>query len=179
MPLLTLDEAKQQLNISGSGQDVELQAYIDSLTAVIEHLVGPVENRTVTQTVEGGAVLCLLHTPVVSVESLMPLLPGGVEVDAAAVVVDGPSGVLRRLDGGRFTGGPWTAVYTAGRGEVPATVNLAARMLLQHLWRTQNGGRGPVLGGDDMAAQVPGFGYAIPTRVLELLAPYRLLPGVA
>lgn len=179
MALLTLDEAKQQLNISGSSQDVELQAYIDGMTAPIEQLVGPVEDRTVTETVNGGAVLCLLKTPVVALESLTPLLLGGSAVDTADVVVDGASGVVRRRDGGRFTGGPWLAVYTAGRGEVPPTVNLAARMLLQHLWRTQNGARGPVLGGDDMAAQVPGFGYAIPNRVLELLAPYRLPPGVA
>lgn len=180
MALLTLEEAKQQLNISGSGQDVELQAYVDSITAVVERFVGPVEDREVSEVVEGGQVVCLRRTPVTALTAFTPLLDGGAPVDVAGLVVDGSTGLVRRADGGRLTGGPWRVTYTAGRGEVPPTINLAARMLLQHLWRTQNGTRAAVFGGDgDGGDPVPGFGFAVPNRVLQLLEPYRLPPEVA
>ncbi|MFB8251721.1 hypothetical protein ACFC5H_08950 [Streptomyces rochei] len=89
-----------------------------------------------------------------------------------------------RYRGGSFTGTLWRVTYTAGRGEVPPTINLAARILLQHLWRTQYGasrGLGSIGGGDDFSVTepVPGWGYAIPNRVLQLLEPYKVPPGVA
>lgn len=185
MSLLTLDEAKAQLDITTTTHDVELQAYIDSLTSVIEGIVGPVENRSVTEDIEGcGRTLALLHTPVVSLTSLTPVLATGLPVDVAGLHVDGKTGIIRRTDGTPFAGGPWTAVYTAGRGAVPPTINLAARILLQHLWRTQYGasrGLGSIGGGDDydVTQPVPGFGYAVPNRVLELLQPYKTPPAVA
>ncbi len=55
---------------------------------------------------------------------------------------------------------------------VPAAVRIATAIIVQHLWRTQNGpgrARGQV---DDLAA-VPGAGYALPNRALELLAPFE------
>ncbi|MEU0691442.1 head-tail connector protein [Streptomyces uncialis] len=185
MALLTLAEAKAQLDITTSADDTELQAYIDGLTAVIERHTGPVENRAVTETVNAhGATLALTQVPVVALTSLTPVLTGGPSLTPGEVALDGEHGILRRLDGGRFHGGPWTAVYTAGRGTVPPTINLAARILLQHLWRTQYGasrGLGSVGGGDDYAVTepVPGWGYAIPNRVLQLLEPYKAAPGVA
>jgi hypothetical protein len=58
----------------------------------------------------------------------------------------------------------------------------AARIILQHLWRTQRAGRrgGVAGGGDDYAVTepIPGIGYAVPNRALELLAPDRLAPEV-
>jgi hypothetical protein len=67
---------------------------------------------------------------------------------------------------------------------VPPTINLAARILLQHLWRTQYGASrvGPSIGGGDdyaVTEPVPGFGYAVPNRVLQLLQPYKTPPAVA
>jgi len=185
MALLTLAEAKAQLDIETTTSDVELQAYIDSLTAVIERHVGPVENRTVTELVHGrGTALALSQAPAVSLTSLTPRLAGGTAIGVDEVFLDGDSGTVYRVDGGSFVGGPWTAVYEAGRGGVPATINLAARILLQHLWRTQYGasrGLSGVGGGDDYSVTepIPGWGYAIPNRVLQLLEPYKVPPGVA
>jgi hypothetical protein len=185
MALLTLVEAKAQLDISGTGDDAELQVYIDALTAPIERHVGPVENREVSETVDGrGYTICVTQVPAVSVASLTPLLPGGVAFVTADLLLDRDAGVIRRVDGGSFAGGPWTALYTAGRGTIPPTINLAARILLQHLWRTQYGaarGLSGVGGGDDFSVTeaVPGWGYAIPNRVLQLLEPYKVPPGVA
>lgn len=183
MALLTLAEAKAQLDIDTTTHDTELQAYIDSLTAVIERFVGPVENRSVSEVIEGrGITLCLSHVPVVSLTSVVPVLTGGQAISVGDLHLDGKTGVVRRLDGSTFYGGMWNWTYTAGRGSVPATINLAARMLLQHLWRTQYGAaRGMVGGGDDYSVTepIPGFGYAVPNRVLQLLEPFKVPPGVA
>lgn len=183
MALLTLADAKAQLDIDTTIHDTELQAYVDSLTAIIERYTGPVENRTVTETVDGrSTLLAVTQVPAVSLTSLTPVLTGGLAIDVADLALDGTTGVIRRLDGGVFYGGPWTVVYTAGRGDVPPAINLAARILLQHLWRTQYGAaRGQVGGADDFAVTepIPGFGYAVPNRVLQILEAYKVPPGVA
>ena len=52
----------------------------------------------------------------------------------------------------------------------PAPVRLATLMLLDHLWETQ---RGPASNPVDEEMGTPAtFGFAVPNRVLELLAPY-------
>ncbi|WP_426404221.1 hypothetical protein ACN9M0_24790 [Streptomyces sp. R-07] len=183
MALVTLAEAKAQLDITTTTSDTELQAYIDALTAPIERFVGPVENRSVSEVIQGKTTtLCLSSVPVVSLTTIVPALTGGEAISTGTVFLDGAKGVVRRLDGGSFCGGLWTVTYTAGRGTVPPTIRQAALILLQHLWRTQYGAaRGAVGGGDDFDVNEPiiGFGYAIPNRVLQLLEPYRVPPGVA
>ncbi|MFF9129123.1 head-tail connector protein [Streptomyces sp. NPDC014806] len=185
MALITLADAKAQLDITTATHDTELQGYIEALTAVVEGIVGPVETRTVTETVNGrGPALCLAQTPAVSLTSITPQLTGGTALDVAQLHLDGATGIIRRRDGGRFYGGPWTVVYTAGRPEVPPTIRLAALILLQHLWRTQYGaarGLTGIGGSDDFSVSepVPGFGYAVPNRVLQLLEPFKSGPGVA
>ncbi|MFK0151198.1 head-tail connector protein [Streptomyces sp. NPDC090493] len=186
MALLTLDEAKQQLNITSSTDDAELQVYVDGVTDAIEAHVGPVENREVTELHDlpaGGArALVLRQLPAVSLGSVSAVLDSSPGYDTGALDVDGPTGVVRRLDGGRLYG-PLRITYTAGRGTVPSTINLAARIMVQHLWRTQYGASRAlpsVGGGDDTSVSEPisGWGYAIPFRVLQLLEPYKLPPAV-
>lgn len=182
MALLTLAEAKAQVDVRGTSSDAEMQLYIDSLTSVIEGYIGVVEEREVTETVTGqGPAVVLLHPPVLSVTSLTPIRPGGIALDVARLHVDGPSGVVSYLNGSRFSGGPWAAVYTAGRTEVPPTIKLAALLLFQHLWRTRNGPARGGGGADDFSVTepTPGFGYAVPNRVLQLLEPFKLPPAVA
>jgi hypothetical protein len=184
--LLTLAEAKAQLDIDGTSSDTELQAYVDGVTAAIEAHVGPVENRAVTETHDlpscGARMLVLRQTPAVSLTSVTAVLDGGSGYDVADLDLDGDIGTVRRTDGGRLYG-PLRITYTAGRGTVPATINLAARIMVQHLWRTQYGasrGLSSIGGGDDFSVNEPvaGWGYAIPNRVLQLLEPYKLGPAV-
>ncbi|MEH0423123.1 head-tail connector protein [Streptomyces sp. B21-083] len=186
MALLTLAEAKAQLDITTTTDDVELQVYVDGVTAAIEAHVGPVENRAVTETHDipacGARVLVLRETPAVSLTSVVAVLANGAGYNVADLDLDGPTGIVRRLDGGRLYG-PLRFVYQAGRGTVPATLNLAGRIMVQHLWRTQYGasraGAG-IGGGDDFSVSEPvaGWGYAIPNRVLQLLEPYKRAPAV-
>jgi len=184
MSLLTLAEAKAQLDIDGSAEDVELQAFIDALTAPIERHIGPVEVREFTETIEGrSASVCLSRIPAVALVSVEPAVDEGDALDLSKLVLDGATGIVR-YRGGSFSGTLWRFVYTAGRAEDMPTVNLAARILLQHLWRTQYGasrGMSSIGGGEDFSVTeaVPGWGYAIPNRVLQLLEPYKVPPGVA
>ena len=186
MALLTLDEAKAQVDIATSTHDAELQAYVDGVTAAIEAHVGPVENRPVAEVHDvpacGAGVLVLRQTPAVSLASAAAVLTGHAGYDVAGLDLDGATGTVRRLDGGRLYG-PLRITYTAGRGTVPATINLAARIMVQHLWRTQYGasrGLAGIGGGEDFSVNEPtaGWGYAIPNRVLQLLEPYKLAPAV-
>lgn len=189
MALLTLSEAKEQLDIETGGSDIELQAYIDALTDVVERYIGPVIIREVTETIEGrGDTMCLSTIPVAELVSVAPL--GGSGLDLNTLDLDTRTGIVRRAVGS-FAGSRWRVVYLAGRVAeavepavtvIPPTIRLAAAMLLQHLWRTQYGAaRGAVGGGDDflVTEPIPGFGYAVPNRVLQLLEAYKLPPGVA
>lgn len=185
MALLTLADAKAQLNLVGDGDDTELQVYVDAVTPVIEEYIGPVEARAVTERHDAGAgrrALVLRTSPVLSLTSVVPVLAGGLSYAVDGLVLDQDTGQVLRYDGGVFRG-LLDVTVQAGRDSVPGTVNLAARMLVQHLWRTQRPARSGGLagGGEDYSISnpIPGFGYAVPNRVLELLAPYRLPPGVA
>ncbi|MFF9625444.1 head-tail connector protein [Streptomyces griseosporeus] len=183
MALVTLAEAKAQLDIESTNHDTELQLYVNSLDAVIEGYVGVVEQREFTDTVTGGGpALAVLHPPLVSVTALSGPATASLAYPADTLTVNGPAGIIGRLDGGHFPAGSYTVTYTAGRAEIPPTVKLAALILLQHLWRTQYGAtRVPVGGADDWSVTdpIPGFGYAVPNRVLQLLEPFKLPPGVA
>ncbi|REE62126.1 gp6-like head-tail connector protein [Streptomyces sp. 3212.3] len=185
MALLTLADAKAQLNIKSDTDDDELLTYVNSVTTVIEEYIGPVEPREVFEqhNAEGGRrTLVLRKSPVLSLTSVEPLLSGGVSYPVDGLVLDQDTGQVYRRDRGWFRG-LLGVTLQAGRTDPDPTINLAARMLVQHLWRTQRPARsGAVAGsGDDYSASepIPGFGYAVPNRVLELLAPYRLPPGVA
>lgn len=184
MALLTLDEAKRQLDIETTADDLELQAYIDAITAPIERYIGPVTFREVTEVIEGrGCTMCLSTIPVTALVSVTPL-GGGTALNVGALDLDPATGMVRYLNGS-FRGGPWRVVYTAGRtaadAPAPPTITLASAILLQHLWRTQYGSARGQGGSDDYAVTepVPGFGYAVPNRVLQLLEAYKLPPGTA
>ncbi|MFE9738814.1 hypothetical protein [Streptomyces sp. NPDC006477] len=184
MALLTLDEARSILALGSDTQyDDELTVYIEALTEVIEALVGPIDAREVIEQADArGQTLVLLQTPALSLTTFAPVTTGGAAVDVADLYLDGTSGAVGRLDGADWSGGPWTVTYQAGRATVPASLKVAARLLLQHWWRTRYGAsRGNAGGGEDYDVNepVPGFGYAIPNRVLQLLEPYRRPPVVA
>ena len=183
MAIMSLDQAKAQLNVRTTNHDDELQDYVNAIDEVIEGIIGPVGVREVTEQIDGrGPTLSLLKTPAISLTSFTPVYDGGTTLDVAQLHLDGALGEVRRKDGAYFTGGPWIGVYQAGREISSPTINIAGRILLQHLWRTQYGAaRGNVGGGDDFDVNepIPGFGYAIPNRVLQLLEPFKTGPGVA
>jgi hypothetical protein len=184
--LLTLAQAKQHLNIGGDTSDSELLTYVDAVTDVVEsHLGGPVVTRTFTDPVEvvdGGRALLL---PRRFVRAVSAITAGGMTVSAGDVVV-GSGSVLRRRSGRAFwpNDSPVLATYSAGLadpGAVPSALVLAAAIVIGHLWATQRGGATAGGPGDDYGTVntvVPGLGFAVPNRALELMSPWAAESGL-
>lgn len=179
LDLVSLADAKAQLNITSTGSDVELAGFISAATKPIERIVGPVIARPVTEVWDGGRYqLVLRKPPVLSVTSVTD---SGTVLDPSSYKVDGPSGVLSRVAGPSllpFLPGVQsvTVVYQAGRAAdvaaVTATfpdIRLAALIIVQHLWQTQRPAAGNPFtqgGSDDYD---PRSSFAVPRKVTELL----------
>jgi hypothetical protein len=173
--LFSLADAKNKLGKQSDIDDDDLRACIEATTKCVEFFVGAVVRRTVTQIAHGGTDRMTLHTgPVLSVTSITGVSAWQLPVPVDAIDLDGAAGILRRTDMLPFWRGPYRVVYVAGRGVVGANITLAAKMILQHLWRTYFGSSRalPGVGGSDDFTPyepIPGLGYAIPNRALQLL----------
>jgi hypothetical protein len=195
--ILTLAETRTHLNFpaADTSHDTELQGFIDDASPVIEDVVGPVD-----EWYDGGAPWIILRRrPVVSVTTVTEYRgPLGYVLTQVATPDLGttysysfePTGrLIRRSAGGGSAPFPSGAgavhvVYVAGRASVPPNVRLAALELVRHLYQmTQQGGRpafgtGGGGGMEEMIGATPS-GFAIPTRVLELLGTNRRYPSLA
>jgi hypothetical protein len=178
--IVTLADAKDQLNIPAddTSQDLELQRFVEAVTAPIERELGRVvEPRTVTDEigVTGSVTSFLLRSvPVISLTSLVSI--DGTQtwsIEPSVTHVDAESGRVTLLSGPPFTG-TVMAIYQAGMTVIGANIQLAALITIQHLWETQRGRMGAIPGGGDIAMPA---GYALPNRACELLD--SPLPGVA
>lgn len=199
--LVDLPSVKAHLNIPANDTraDSELQGFILAAADLARDHCGPFLPETHTQYFDGGTSTVVPDwRPVASILSLTEYygLSGyllteqslGAQTNAYAFTVDYSTGqITRRTFGGgaaRFAYGSKNLklVYTAGRsGHVPWTVRLGALELIRHLWQlTQQGGR-PKVGGagyDGTDMSIP-TGFALPSRVIELWAPFRRPPGIA
>lgn len=178
--LLSVQDAKEQLEKIGPVDDAELELYVTAVTRMIEGKVGPCSRQTITETVYGGRVLQLSRVPVVSVTSITGIYLGTPTYVTTGLAVDPWTGIIRQPAG--FTwAGPLTVVYVAGRTDLPADLALAGRLLLQHLWRTKRAqSASPQFGGPTIDEGLPvGAGYAWPNRVRELIEPHKLPPALA
>lgn len=182
MAIVTLAEAKAHLNIAPdqTGDDIELQVYVDAATAAIEKELGRVvDRRTIVDQCDfaaGVRQFLVRSVPVISLTSIVSL-DGTLSwsVGPSVMRVDGPSGLVTVLSGPPVSGSVLVA-YEAGETAAPANERLAAKIIIQHLWETQRGVMGIQLGGDNEPF-TPGRGFAIPRRAQELLA--NQLPGIA
>lgn len=172
MSIITLDDAKAQLGIAASntGDDAELQGYVDAITGVVEqHLHEVVERRTVTDELElcGRRSFRLWSAPVISLTSLASL-DGATAWDVDDLHVS-PSGLVRVMSGSAPYG--WVrATYEAGYEVVPDRYVRGALVILQHVWETQRGTMGPPVGviGHEEAYD-PRYSFSIPRKALEWL----------
>jgi len=176
--VLSLQDAKEHLNIpqSNTTYDSEIQSKIATIQANLEKTTGgPIITRAVTERVPcpyGHNTLTVRQRPLVAVTSITDVA-SGVAIDITGLDVDTNAGVIRRRLSWPFWvwGGAYTVVYTAGWGTaVPPSFNEFARIVLEHLWQTQHGpSLRPSIGGEEEVT-LPGFGYAIPNRAVELIA---------
>jgi hypothetical protein len=181
--ILSLADAKKHLNITSSRDDEEIRFWNSATTRAVEHYTGPVIARSFTEVhnVRIATAIALLHTPVVEVTAVAPVQSGGVGYGVEDLTLDGMTGVIARHDGGPLYG-PLRITYTAGRTIIPENITAGARIILEHLWRTQRPNRGGLAGGGEdysVGEPIPGLGYAVPNRALQLLERDRLPPGVA
>lgn len=179
--LISLFDAKKHLNIpvSDTSQDDEILDWVSAVTRVIENRVGACIPRTVVDYVEGNARVLRTETqPVLSVTSIVPYLTSGTIYAPAQIRVTS-TGRIMLLTGLYFSYGPYEITYVAGRRPIPPNIRAAAKIILGHLWETQRGSAGlPLQMQDEDATYVPGFGFAVPSRALELLGPDDEGPAV-
>lgn len=171
MSVLTVDEARDYLNIASIETDTKIQDTIAAAQAAIEVKVGPLETTAKTARVRGGnGVLVLPDYPVVSVQSIAP--SDGSTFEVADLYVD-ESGVLSHIDGCTYFGAAaYDIAYTAGRATCPGDLRRAVLELVRHLWQPQRGPRTNFNASESTSDTVPGAAYVFPFRVEQLLAPH-------
>lgn len=174
--IVSLADAKAHLNITGTRDDEELRSWIEAATDVVENYVGPCVRRTFSEVFHlpwyGVRSVALNHSPVIEITNI-----SGASLDD--IDTDTGFGIVRHVGDGKFSD-RIEITYTAGRTVIPANITKAALIILQHLWQTQrNGSRGALPGAMESVEPVPGLGYAVPNRALQLMAAHRLPPGVA
>lgn len=180
--VLALADAKNLLKKRNADDDGAIRFWNEAATRAVEYFVGPVVVRTVTegQYIGVADTVALRKCPVLELVSVTALRAGGVTYDVGDLTLDGSLGIVSRMDGGRLYG-PLRFVYRAGRIIIPGNITAAAQLILQHLWRTQAGPGRPQRGVDDydVSEPIPGLGYAIPNRAVQLMNPDDDGPGIA
>jgi hypothetical protein len=192
MSFITIFDVRDQLNITNSNSDDELEGYVDAACDIVEQWAGAVEQRVIVgefvdmlgysqatfidplgRSSLGTRTMVLRHRPVISVESITSS-PSGLTFDPAWFNVDQLTGIVRRIDGSTFFG-QMIVSYTAGYAVAPPWAVLAAKIITQNLWRTQRGTRRGM--GDDPGV-IAGIGYLVPNQAAALLEPHRQMPSV-
>ncbi|WDO09956.1 hypothetical protein ME763_32215 [Streptomyces murinus] len=176
--IVSLADAKAQLNETDGVDDAELRGFITGASLAVERELGRVvARRTFTErrTARDGQVL-LSTVPVLAVSSAVSA--GGTTTwTADDLDVDTDSGLVTAKPGAAPLTGDIDFATTAGMRIVPDDYQLATLIIVQHLWETQRGRGGAVFGGSQEPEYMSGRGFALPRRALELLD--TTLPGVA
>ena len=171
--IISLADARAQLNFSSTDSDEELRTYLEATTGAIEnHLGQKIARQTVTEEVwvSTGGPIVLTWSPVLSLTSVAAA-DGSITYDVTGLRAS-INGIVTTV-AGNLPAGAVTVTYVAGMPVVPGNIGLAARIVLQHLWETQRGTAGARRpGGMDDSLGYPGMGgagYALPNRAIELL----------
>ncbi|GAC1373718.1 MAG: hypothetical protein NVSMB4_00580 [Acidimicrobiales bacterium] len=172
--LVTLADTKLHLNIpaTDTSNDVELQGFMDTASAIVGYEAGPITQTTFTETyTPSGSRIMLRQVPVVSVTSVVEYLgrisytltsqPPGSTVDNYGYSLDIPdAGLLVRRGGAgtetNFWGSPVVVVYVAGLATTPPDIRLAALEDIRDLYQQSQQGQRP--GGSGSAAQSDQWG---------------------
>lgn len=178
MALITLAQARKQLNIpdGNTEDDDEIgQVYVPAAAGAVAIHTGEVVDQvdvTEYRRLRNAWSVVLDKVPA-SELTAVATRDGARTWDVADLELDGAAGIVTVLDGPPLCGHV-QLTYKAGYadGAAPGNYQLAALIILQHLWETQRGTQGTIpsmVAGDD--AYDPRWSFAIPRRALELLGP--------
>jgi hypothetical protein len=170
--IISLADARAQLNMVSTASDEELRQVISAATEAVElYLKRAIVRATHIDylTVRSGQSPCLMWTPVLSLTSVATV-DGDTTWGVADLFVEPNSGVVSVLTGPSLSG-QLKVTYVAGMTSIPANYREATEIIAQHLWDAKRGTKGsPFPGGlDTPGAGITSFGYSIPNRAKELL----------
>lgn len=169
--LVSLADAKSQLKITGTADDDDLRSCLEAVTGVIERETRKALVRTTVTEYQklGGGNLILRRRPVISLTSVATV-DGAVTWDVSDLNVDPTSGIVTPI-AGQTLSGHLQVVYVAGEVVIPAEYLVAATQVVQDLWATRRGNKGPPRAGgaDEQPYQVD-IGF-VTRRVRELIGP--------
>jgi hypothetical protein len=194
--IVSLAEAKNILQLTGTAElDPDIQGWNGSATQVIEYVCGPVVQQTVTETLPARGLETHLSKPPVLGLSVWTQVPPelanlgitvavppspmlrtrvyGIEYPVTQLYCDLRRGIVTHTSGLPFYYCDYVWQYRAGRVIIPNAIYEAAKVILEHLFQIKRGGTGAqdVAAGESVTT-LPGFGFAVPNRALELLVPY-------
>ncbi len=178
--IISLADAKAELNHITDINDDELRLYIAATTPIVEELAGRVLVATLTETFDGGRRAVLLSERASAITSVTV---DGTALAASDYTADLASGIV--YAGGSSTPSTFSwgrqnvvVVYTVGAAAIDPNVVQAARVITAHMYKVGQQRKGKNAQADDI---VIASGYAVPKRALELLrsrSSYRM-PGMA
>lgn len=179
--IISLADAKAELNHTLDINDDELRLYIAATTEIVEHLIGAVLVRTETHTDNGGKGSVSLDERATAITS--------VTVDGVTTtnyVADLDSGIVYAGSSASpttFTAGRQNVVvtYTTGASTIAPSVIAGARTIAAHIYAsTQQARRGRGRSGDGDGTTMV-MGYSVPNAAIERLRSQqsRRMPGFA
>lgn len=191
--IVSLAEAKDILQVTGTtALDARIQGWNGSATNVVEYMCGPVVQQTVTETLPGrGLETMLSKPPVISLTAWTVVPPElanlgitvasppspmlrtriyGIEYPLTQLYCDPRRGIVTHTSGLPFFYCDYVWQYRAGRPVISFAIYEATKIILEHLYQVYRGGVGAqdVASGESTTV-LPGFGFAIPNRAIELL----------
>lgn len=172
--LFSLSDAKSILGRTSATDNEKIRDYLESATDTVEHFVGAVVRRVVSERLEASGMhdyFVPKVLPIITLTSITPIYTGGITYAAGDFDVDPGTGIVQEKHG-RVIVGPLRIVYVAGRSIVPAAIRDAGRIILQYYWSKQIGPMGNPREQRPSPTEIPG-------QAMELLMPYRKAGGFA
>lgn len=198
--IIALAEANEILHITAPtpASNSIVRGYSQAVTEWIEYECGPVVTRMFTENCRAqGRALVLSKAPVRTdlgttidttyqrdgsthngIVSVTPLLSYGFMYDLDQLITDPVTGIVRHAAGFPFFYtadylAQYKVTYWAGRKVIPWGIYEASKITLEHVYQIERGG---VAAQDVTAGEsttfLPGFGFAVPNRAIQLLSPH-------
>lgn len=196
--IISLADAREALRFTTTDLDEDLRPFVEATTAIVEQQKGEaVVKRQVTEEYRRGQYqygapygityypsgypaswygvsgVSLRTIPVISLTDVRTV-DNLFTWDVTQLHVDKKTGLVTPLPGSPILFGDLQISYLAGYEIIPATIQQAARIIIQHLWSTRRGIVQATLSGRGGMSQLQQniltiLGYAVPPAAVELL----------